>query len=139
MSLNQILSEGKLSKGLNLNVNKITFQSWEPIQAPSIHILTEDQLKHQSMVIFNTAFDAIDLKFPDNPTLLELLPNKNDYLELTVKYRTAGTITISSVDNAFFVLFGQSYQLEPSNGTVFKTAKIGIGRPSVSGGSFRLF
>ena len=133
MSLNKLLSNGKIGPGLDLDVGKLTYKSFQPFEVPSVHTFSTDEIKQQSMALVRSNVDDVELKFPSAAELLELLPNANDYLELTVKYRTTGTVTISSVDNLFFILFGNSYQLEPSNGIVFKTAKIGVARINAAG------
>jgi hypothetical protein len=138
MSLNKLLSNGKIGSGLSLDLDKLTYKSFQPFEAPSVHTFSTNELKQQSMVLIRSDVDDVELKFPSIAELQELLPNANDYLELTVKYRTLGTVTISSVDGLFFILFGNSYQLDPSNGTVFKTAKIGVARTN-SAGSLRIY
>ena len=138
MSLNKILSTGKIGPGLSLDVSKMTFKSWEPVEVPSLHTFSSEELKQQSMVLVRSGVDDVELKFPSAAELQELLPNANDYLELTVKYRTFGTVTISSVDGLFFILFGTSYQLQSSDGVFWKTAKIGVARTN-AGGTLRIY
>ena len=138
MSLNKLLSTGKIGPGLSLDLDKLTYKSFQPVEVPSLHTFSTDEIKQQSMVLVRSNIDDVELKFPSSAEIQELLPNANDYLELTVKYRTLGTVTISSVDGLFFILFGTSYQLEPSNGTVWKTAKIGVARTN-AGGTLRTY
>lgn len=136
MSLNQIINP--LGEGLNLQCHQIKDIKYLPKVVLETYSIIEDDIVSQRMLLVATASANIVFTFPSSTLLNTLLPQAGDFLELTIKYRTSGTVTITSVDNLFFVLFGNSYTLESSNGLNFVTQKIGIGRTTVQG-SFRIY
>jgi hypothetical protein len=138
MSINQLTPEGKVGEGVELSVGRLTHISHIPKTITDSYLITTDDLSTQRMLIIGVDDEPITITFPSNATLLSLLTKSGDFLELTVKYRTTGTITITSVDGLFFVLFGNSYTLESGNGLNFKTAKIGVARTNV-GGTLRIY
>lgn len=136
MSLNQIVNPS--GSGLNLQCHQIKDVGFLPKAVLETYSIIEDDLVSQRMLLIGTASANIVLTFPSSVLLNTLLPQVGDFLEITIKYRTTGSVTITSVDGLFFVLFGNSYTLENSNGTNFVTQKIGVGRTTTVG-SFRIY
>jgi len=140
MSLNQLISP--IGDGLDIKCHQIQQKTFQPQlinTGQELYSITSSNLLNQSMILIRTDVNPVTLTFPSNIDLLELLPNNGDYLQMTVKYRTSGVITVNSVDNLFFVFFNNSYELQSSDGVNWKTGTIGVGRPSYSGGSLRIF
>lgn len=136
MSLNQIVNPS--GSGLNLQCHQIKDVGFLPKVVLETYSITEDDLVSQRMLLVGTASANITFTFPSSATLNTLLPQVGDFLEITIKYRTFGSVTITSVDGLFFVLFNNFYNLSPSNGANFVTYKIGVGRTTI-GGSFRIY
>ena len=138
MSINQLTPEGKVGEGVDLSIGRLTHISHIPKIITESYLITADDLSTQRMLIIGVDTEPITITFPSSATLLSLLTKSGDFLELTVKYRTTGAITVTSINELFFVLFGNSYTLESGNGFTFKTAKIGVSRIN-AGGSLRIY
>lgn len=137
MSLNQIVNPS--GSGLNLQCHQIKDVGFLPKAILETYSIIEDDLVSQRMLLIATDSANIVLTFPSSATLNTLLPQVGDFLELTVKYRTTGSVTITSVDGLFFVLYGvTSYNLAPSNGTNYVSYKIGVSRTTTQG-SYRIY
>lgn len=136
MSLNQIVNPS--GSGLNIQCHQIKDVGFLPKAVLETYSITEDDLVSQRMLLVGTASANITLTFPSYAILNTLLPQVGDFLEITVKYRTTGSVIITSVDGLFFILFGTSYNLAPSNGTNFVSYKIGVARTTTQG-SFRIY
>ena len=136
MSLNHLLNP--TGNGLDIVCNKLQYKPAQPSTNSDTVILTLDDVVKQRGQLCSTDVLPIDFIFPDGDTLREALPNDKDFLELTVKYRTSGTVTVKSIDGALFVLFGNSYTLPSSNGINFVSYTIGVSRVN-AGGTIRLY
>jgi len=138
MSINQLTAEGKVGEGLDLSVGRLTHISPLPKIITEAYSITADDLTLQRLLIIGVATQPLTLTFPSVAVLQSLLPKSGDFLELTVKYKTSGLITITSVDSLFFIITGNSYTLESGNGVNYKTAKIGVARTN-AGGTLRIY
>ena len=128
MSLNQLINPVN-NIGLNVHLGRtLTISPLPLLVGTDAYTITAYDLSQQRLLISSTAFNAITYTFPALAVLEGILINPGDYMELSVKYRTSGVITVTSVDNLFFIAFGNSYTLQSSNGVAFRTEKIGIAR-----------
>lgn len=140
MSLNQLTPEGKTGAGVNVSVHTLTSYSHEPELVAGVYTITKEQLQKQQMLLSNEVFEAVSISFPTDAELNEILLGEGDYLEMTIKYKTSGIVNCGTADgNVFFIGGGFTQLLESSNGSSWKSVKVGVGKPSVSSGSLRMF
>lgn len=137
MSVNQLITPSGI--GLNITCRNIKSVQYAPdfSQTTTVPITALDLQLNR--FILATALNP--LTFNITPTaleLLEILPKAGDFLTCKVKYRTAGTVTVTSTSNLLFVLTGTSYRLKSSDNTEFICAEIGITREGDSG-TLRMF
>ena len=136
MSLNQIVNPS--GSGLNLQCHQIKDMGFLPRVSTNPCIITEDDLVSQRLLLIDGSSANINYIFPSSTILNRILPQSGDFFELTVKYKTTGTVVINQGDATPFILGGNNYPLESSNGTAYKTQKIGVARTTV-GGDFRMY
>tara|TARA_R110000772_G_scaffold121660_3_gene227915 strand:+ start:2628 stop:3044 length:417 start_codon:yes stop_codon:yes gene_type:complete len=138
MSINQLISQGKVGTGLNLDVGNVKQKGYLPTMTASTHNISTADLEESKLIVFSTNTADVTCVFPSNASLGLLLPNAGDFMHITVKYRTSGSITISGIDTLFFIVSNTSYTLEPSNAIAYKTQVIGVARTN-AGGTLRMY
>lgn len=131
MSLNQIINPS--GQGLNLNCHTVLSNRPAPRLTTSVYNIVVDDMVKQRVLITASVGDNIVFTFPSTATLLDTLKRGGDALEIIVKYRSTGTITVNSVDNIFHIIYGTSYTLPSANGTYYQTAVIGVVRVNDAG------
>lgn len=136
MSLNQLLNP--ISTGLDINVHSVKSLGSLPKVVTSPYTITQDDMITGRTLLASNDSTAVTFTFPSVASLQAILPSINDSLKVTVKYRTFGVVTVNSIDNLFYLPFGNSYVLKASDGSTWVTAEIGVCRTTIAG-SLRLF
>lgn len=124
MSLNQLINP--VSTGLNLNVHNVTSFSPIPLLVPSVYTLNTFDLQKQQLLIIESATDAITISMPTFAIVNNLLKQNGDCVQLIVKYRTSGVVTISCP--FLFLVDGSSYRFPSSNGVNYLSYTIGVAK-----------